>query len=170
MEPFLGQIILFAGNFAPRGWSLCQGQILSINSNQALYSLLGTYYGGDGRSTFGLPDLRSRAPISAGQGPGLPNYSQGQKGGNATTTLLTANLPNANVLMGASDDDATSTEGDNMVLAIPADDKNMYSSTPTDMLAGASIQGAANQSFSNMSPALALNYIICLQGSFPSRS
>lgn len=80
MEPLLGQIIMFAGNFAPRGWAFCDGQLLSINENQALFSLLGTNYGGDGRTTFGLPDLRGRVSIHEGQGPGLPNYVVGQKG------------------------------------------------------------------------------------------
>jgi len=170
MDPFLGQIILFAGNFAPRSWALCEGQLLPINSNQALFSILGTLYGGDGRTTFALPDLRGRVPVSAGDGPGLPSYKQGQKGGVADTVLATANLPAASILIGASDDDASSTEGDNMVLAIPADDKAIYTSTPTDALASGSIRGAANQAFSNMSPAIALNYIICLEGVFPSRS
>ena len=80
-EPILGEIVMFAGNFAPRGWALCEGQLLAISQNDALFSLLGTVYGGDGRTTFGLPDLRGRVSIGPGQGPGLPSYSWGQKGG-----------------------------------------------------------------------------------------
>ena len=81
MEPFIGQIMLFAGNFAPRGWALCNGQLMSIAQNSALFSILGTTYGGDGHTTFALPDLRGRAPIHFGQGPGLSNYDLGQHGG-----------------------------------------------------------------------------------------
>ena len=97
MNPFIGQVLLFAGNFAPRGWALCQGQLLPINTNQALFSLLGTTYGGDGRTTFALPDLRGRAPLSPGTGAGLPQYSQGEKGGNYQTTLTTSNLPQSDI-------------------------------------------------------------------------
>jgi microcystin-dependent protein len=93
MDEFMGVIKLFAGNFAPKGWMFCNGQILSINSNQALFSLIGTTYGGDGTTTFALPDLRSRVPIGAGQGPGLSNYPQGQKGGAEQVTLLEAQMP-----------------------------------------------------------------------------
>lgn len=92
-EPFLGQITWFGGNFAPRGWSFCDGQLLAINSNDALFSLLGTIYGGDGRTSFGLPDMRGRAPIHAGQGPGLSNYRLGQRGGSETQFLSTFQLP-----------------------------------------------------------------------------
>lgn len=80
-EPFIGQVIMFGGNFAPRGWAFCDGQLLSINQNQSLFSILGTTYGGDGRTTFGLPDLRGRVPLHEGTGPGLANYRLGQKGG-----------------------------------------------------------------------------------------
>ena len=92
-EPFLGTIALFGFYFNPRGWAKCDGQLLSIASNQALFSLLGTYYGGDGRTTFGLPDLRGRVPIHMGTGPGLPAYNIGQKGGTPTTTFVVPNLP-----------------------------------------------------------------------------
>ena len=93
MEPLLGQIIMFGGNFAPRGWAFCDGQLLPIAQNTALSSILGTTYGGDGRTTFGLPDLRGRVPMGGGHGPGLSPRSLGQKGGNETTTLTVSNLP-----------------------------------------------------------------------------
>ncbi|MGC4087610.1 MAG: tail fiber protein [Polyangiaceae bacterium] len=93
MEPFIGMIIVFAGNFAPRGWALCNGQLLPIAQNTALFSILGTTYGGDGRTTFALPDLRGRVPVHPGQGPGLSNYSLGQVSGTETVTLTTQNLP-----------------------------------------------------------------------------
>src|SRR5687767_4659649 len=92
-EPFIAQITLFAGNFAPRGWAFCQGQILSIAQNTALFSLLGTTYGGDGQTTFALPDLRGRVPVGTGQGPGLSPYQAGQKSGVENTTLLSTQMP-----------------------------------------------------------------------------
>lgn len=169
MDPFLGQIILFAGNFAPRGWALCEGQILPINQNQALFSLFGTTYGGDGRTSFALPDLRGRAPVSQGHGAGLANFDLGKKGGNAFTTLVTANLPQAQIHFPAADE-ANATEPTGAALATADDDKNMYSPTgPNNMLNG-SIAGAANTAFSNEPPFLALNYIVALTGTFPSRS
>lgn len=93
MEPTLGEVRMFAGNFAPRAWALCEGQLLAINSNQALFSILGTTYGGDGRTSFGLPDLRGRTPISPGTGPGLPSYREGQKGGSAINILNITQIP-----------------------------------------------------------------------------
>ena len=93
MDPFIGEIIMFGGNFAPRGWALCNGQLLSISQNSALFSILGTTYGGDGRTTFGLPDLRGRVSMHPGTGPGLSPRSLGQKGGAETETLTTSNMP-----------------------------------------------------------------------------
>ncbi len=95
MDPFIGQIMLFAGNFAPRGWAFCDGQLLPISKHQAVFSILGTTYGGDGRTTFGLPDLRGRAPIHEGGGPGLSEYKLGQKGGVESVTLPTQALAGA---------------------------------------------------------------------------
>ena len=170
MDPFLGQVLLFAGNFAPRGWALCEGQILPINQNQALFSLLGTTYGGDGRTSFALPDLRGRAPVAPGNGAGLPSYAWGQKAGNASTTLVTANLPQAQISFPSSSGTGNAPESGNRMLATPEDDKLIYASGSTGSLKHGSIIGAANLSFSNQSPFLALNYIISLQGVFPSRN
>lgn len=93
MDPFLGQIMMFAGNFAPRGWAKCEGQLLPINQYSALFSLLGTTYGGDGRTTFGLPDMRGRVPLAPGNGPGLSPYRQGPGGGHENVALNVTNLP-----------------------------------------------------------------------------
>ena len=170
MDPFIGQVILFAGNFAPRGWALCEGQLLAINSNQAMFSILGTTYGGDGRTTFGLPDLRGRFATQQGAGPGLPSLTLGQRGGNPETTLSTPNLPAATINIPASDDDASSSEPLGNVLALTDDANMVYATAATGSMAAGSINGAASQPFSNMSPFLAMNYIIALQGTFPSRS
>ena len=103
-EPLIGEIRLFAGNFAPRGWALCDGQLLAINQRQALFSILGTMYGGDGRTTFGLPDLRGRVPVHAGEGPGLTKRSLGQKGGAETHVLTVHEMPShAHQAMGSAD-------------------------------------------------------------------
>ena len=170
MDPFLGQIVLFAGNFAPRGWALCEGQLLAINQYQALFSLYGTTYGGDGRTTFALPDLRGRAPVSEGTGAGLQARPLGQKGGNDTTTLVTANLPAAQVSIPCSTNTGDNPEPSNAVSATPSDDALMYKSGATGSRAHGSLIGAANTSFSNECPYLALNYIVALQGVFPSRN
>src|SRR6187399_1257120 len=106
-EPFLAEIVMFAGNFAPRGWAFCQGQILAISQNTALFSLLGTTYGGNGQTTFALPDLRGRVPVGTGQGPGLPTMDLGQVGGEPTHTLITTEMPAHQHALPCSADDAT---------------------------------------------------------------
>lgn len=172
MNPFIGQIMLFAGNFAPRSWAFCQGQLLPIAQNTALFSILGTTYGGDGRTTFGLPDLQGRMAISEGNGPGLPSYRLGQKTGNPTTVLSVANLPQSQIHIPASSDDGNSSEALNASMATVDDAKPVYaaSSSSAGSMAPGSIIGAANTAFSNEAPYLAMNYIIALQGTFPSRS
>lgn len=170
MDPFLGQILLFAGNFAPRGWALCEGQLLPISSNQALFSIFGTTYGGDGRTTFALPDLRGRAPVSQGNGAGLPVQDLGDRSGNAQTVLTVANLPQAQINIPCFDDEGTATEPTGAVAAVPNDDKLMYAATGSSTMSAGAIIGAANIPFSNQTPFLALNYIVALQGVFPSRN
>ena len=170
MDPFIGQVLLFGGNFAPRGWAFCEGQLLAISGHDALFSILGTTYGGDGRTTFGLPDLRGRVAIQQGAGPGLPTYNLGQKVGNETTTLRTANLPNAPIHLGVSVEDGDNTEPLGNVPAIPANDINIYADTATGHLKPGSIQGAASAPFSNVPPVQSLHYIIALVGTYPSRS
>jgi len=169
MDPFIGQITLFAGNFAPRGWAFCEGQLLAISSNTALFSILGTTYGGDGRTTFALPDLRGRVAIQQGNGPGLPPMTLGQKGGNSETTLMSGNLPPTQVNIFASDEDATTAEPVGQVMALTESDEKIYNNNPTGNMKAGSLAGANATPFSNMPPYLGINYIIALQGIFPSR-
>ena len=170
MDPFLGQIILFAGTFAPRGWALCEGQILPINQYQALFSILGTTYGGDGRTSFALPDLRGRAPVSSGTGPGLTARPLGQKGGSQTNTITTAQMPSHNHVVAVPVNNTPNSAEENSGLlassAIYAEEKTDGQSYPGVTCAN---QGGG-QPINNMQPWLALNYIIALQGTFPSRS
>lgn len=170
MNPFIGQIIMFGGNFAPRGWAFCQGQLLPISQNTALFSILGTTYGGDGRTTFALPDLQGRMAVSEGTGPGLPTYRLGEKAGNATTTLTVANLPQSHISLGGNTEGTTAEPG-GKVPATPDDDSMIFATSSVNAsLAPGSILGAQNTAFSNEPPYLTLNYIIALQGTFPSRS
>ena len=169
MEPFIGQIMLFAGNFAPRGWAFCDGQLLAIASNTALFSILGTNFGGDGRTTFALPDLRGRVPMHAGTGTGLSSRSIGQKVGDETVTLTGAEMPEhsheLSVLNGPQDSDQP--EGNLLARA------EMYSSTttPTAALNPTSISlSGSGQPHNNMQPTLCINYVIALQGIYPSRN
>ena len=189
MEPFLGQVMIFAGNFAPRGWALCEGQILAISQYQALFSLLGTTYGGDGRTSFGLPDLRGRAPISPGSGPGLPTYRWGQKGGQATHILTTLEMPShshantvamsGEVRVGTSSQGSDTASPDASVLCATTGNIVYNEETPDRSLGGVSstlsptvsiLNQGGSQAHNNMQPYLAINYIIALQGLFPSRS
>ena len=194
MEPFIGQIVLFAGNFAPRGWAFCEGQLLSIASHNALFSILGTTYGGDGRTTFALPDLRGRAPIGQGQGPGLQQRRLGEKGGVERVTLAENQIPShthaasANLTGKAklmiSLEDANTTDPANNAVA-EHDSKNTYSQNPPDSItsmhddtidtSGMGVQvnvqnAGSGHEHENMPPYLAMNYIIALQGIYPSRN
>ncbi|MEM9822608.1 MAG: tail fiber protein [Bacteroidota bacterium] len=186
MEPFIGQITMFGGNFAPRGWALCDGQLLAISSHSALFSLLGTTYGGDGRTTFALPDLRGRAGMHAGHGPGLSNRTLGAKTGTETNTLNQNQLPphshtavvGGNISIGVSSSIGDEGNPDGNVLAeSPA---NVYSgngASPGQALDGVSngvtvnvLNNGGSQPINNMQPVQVVNYIIALQGIFPSRS
>ena len=170
MEPFIGLIVQFGGNFAPRGWALCNGQLLAISSHSALFSILGTTYGGDGVSTFGLPDLRGRVAIHEGTGPGLSHYSLGQKSGQETVTLTVNQMPShrhdINVVTGNAN--ANTTSGN--VLASSVD--RIYSSeSPDGQLNSAAVSNTgANQPVKIIQPYLAVNFIIALEGLYPSRS
>lgn len=167
MEGMIGEIRLFGGNFAPRSWALCDGQLLSISSNTALFSILGTTYGGDGRSTFGLPDLRGRAPIHAGHGPGLSDRRLGAKGGQESVTLTVSQLPNHNhTLTVSSDEPSTKHPNDGFAAVGEYYDATGNSTGPANSIGNT----GGNQPVTLVQPFLALNYIICLQGIFPSRS
>lgn len=194
MEPMLAQIVLFGGNFAPRGWALCNGQLLAISQNQALFSLLGTTYGGDGRTTFGLPDLRGRAAMHSGHGPGLTNRVLGSRFGTETNTMTVNQMPSHNhsatfgvgaaaaVSIPAYTDAGESSDPTNHILAQPdiTGDNFLYSSEIQDTnlrsftapLSGTIdvYNTGGQQPFNNMQPVLTLNYIIALVGVFPSRN
>jgi microcystin-dependent protein len=175
MEGTIGEIRMFGGNFAPRTWALCEGQLLAINSNQALFSILGTTYGGDGRTTFALPDLRGRVAIQQGTGPGMPSYRLGQKGGEAEHILTQQEMPNHThqAKINISEEDGNTNEANGAILS--NSDSVMYNNAqapdgslnPSAITIG-SIGGS--QAHNNMQPFLAVNFIICLQGIFPSRS
>jgi microcystin-dependent protein len=169
-EPFVGEIRMFGFNFPPQGWALCDGQLLSISQNAALFSLLGTTYGGDGESTFALPDLRSRVPVSQGQGDGLSSYAEGQAGGTETVTLAAAQMPAHTHAVSASSSPAASERPAGRVLARSPD--HSYIPEPdTDTVMNAKMIGAAgnSQPHDNIQPYLALNFCIALQGVFPAR-
>lgn len=177
VDPLLGEIMMFAGNFAPRGWAFCDGQLLPIAQNDALFSLLGTIYGGDGRTTFALPDLRGRAPIHAGNGPGLSNYQLGWRGGAETNTLTSAQMPPHNHALRASTTPPNQGDATNGILPSGEVLRNgqpeeLYTSaTPdTTMNSNSIAQSGGGQAFNNLSPYLTINFCIALQGVFPSRS
>lgn len=178
-DPYLANVTIFAGNFAPLYWAFCNGALLSIAENTALFSLLGTTYGGDGQTTFALPDLRGRFAIHAGSGPGLPPYDLGQVGGSESTTLLTPNLPAHNHIVtsvtgtpGAFLDAGTANAPGGNVPGLVTARYSTISDTamaPTITNTVTPVVGS-NQPISNLSPYIAMNYIICVEGIYPSRN
>ncbi|MAP80541.1 MAG: phage tail protein [Aequorivita sp.] len=170
MEPFLGQIQAFGFNFAPRGWAKCEGQLLAISQNTALFSLLGTTYGGDGRTTFGLPDLRGRVIISPGQGPGLDNISWGQKSGAHSVSLNTTNLPahSHSVQLNAAEEgnldnpDGNYIAGNGMLSFSNAQNATMAASTTANT--------GGNIPVNIRNPYVGIYYCIALVGIYPSRN
>jgi len=167
-QPFLGEIRLFPYNFAPKGWAFCSGQILSIAQNTALFSLLGTTYGGNGQTTFALPDLRGRRAISSGQGPGLADYVLGQVGGVESTTLNEKQLPMHSHLVNAVKGTAEAASASGNLLA----NGQIYTAQPPSVTMNPAMIGMAggSQPFENLDPYLTLNYCIALEGIFPSRN
>jgi microcystin-dependent protein len=168
-DPFIAEIILFGGNFAPRGWAFCSGQLLNIASNTALFSILGTTYGGDGRTTFALPDLRGRVPLHPGTGPGLTNRRQGEKSGVERHTLSDAEMPSHTHTAKAQQGNG-STENPTGLLPArnPAGIPEYGATADADMSADAIAAAGGSQSHNNMQPYLGVNYIIALVGVFPS--
>jgi microcystin-dependent protein len=166
MEAYLAEIRLFAGNFAPRGWQFCNGQILSIAQNTALFALLGTTYGGNGQTTFALPDLRGAVPVGTGAGPGRSSRQLGQVGGAEAVTLTVAQMPAHNHALRVRDDGATTKSPSAGYLAqsggfgTPA-----TAAAPVDTVTMA----GGGQPVPTMPPFVGLNYIICVEGIFPSR-
>lgn len=166
-EPFLGEIKIWALNFAPRGWAFCDGQTLDIAQNTALFSLLGTTYGGDGRTTFALPDLRGRAPIHVGTGPQLPTFRLGERGGNEAVALTLNELPSHSHLVAAKNIREQVSPIGNFIGDLPVQ-TTIDSSV---QMAAESIQPTGGgQPHDNMQPYLTLNFCIALQGLFPPRS
>lgn len=178
MDPFLGEIRLMGGTYPPKGWAFCNGQILAINTNQALFSLLGTTYGGDGRTTFALPDLRSRVVLGVGQGAGLQNYNWGQRAGTESVTLSSNEMPaHTHPLTGTVKEADEANSNEPAAPLYPATSRaTQYSTgTPNASLNGSAISGTTgstggNQPHENRQPVLAMNYCIATQGIFPSRS
>lgn len=174
-EPYISQIGMFGGSFAPRGYAFCDGQLLSVSGNSALFSLIGTTYGGDGRTTFGLPDLRGRLPMHFGQGPGTSYRHQGAVFGTETVTLNTTQMPSHNHIFEASSQPATSTNPSGQVVA-PGDvagvDVFQFTLNPpgAEMNAQTLADTGGNQAHTNLMPLIAINFIIALQGVFPSRN
>jgi microcystin-dependent protein len=170
-QPFIGLIAAVGFNFAPRGWAFCAGQILPIAQNQALFSLLGTTYGGNGQTTFALPDLRGRAALSSGQGIALQNYTLGEVGGSETVALTQQEMPPHSHMVGASSSVATIGAVNGNFLADTS--VNAYrEGNPGAPVPMANMIGNSGQSLphSNQQPYLVLNFIIALQGIFPSRN
>ncbi len=172
-EPFLAEIRIFSGNFAPRGWAFCDGQLLPIAQNTALFSLLGTTYGGDGRTTVALPDLRGRAAMHPGRGPGLTVRTLGQRTGVEAVTLSEAQIPNhAHVVQSTGDDNNASSP----IGAVPGlSEEPQYRpqatiTTGQQLAADALTPVGGNQPHNNMQPFIVVNFIIALVGLYPSRS
>jgi microcystin-dependent protein len=179
MEGTIGEIRMFAGTFSPRTWAFCNGQLISIAQNTALFSILGTTYGGNGQTTFALPDFQGRVAVGTGTGAGLPNVQLGEKSGTNTVTLTTANMPahnhqvNGNVTMQAATDGTLGSDangrnigpGNFYATPSPGDVANM---APIAINLPTTVAGNS-QPFNNMQPYLGMNYIICMFGIFPSR-
>ncbi|MEM7658337.1 MAG: tail fiber protein [Bacteroidota bacterium] len=178
MNPVLGEIRMFAGNFAPAGWAFCNGQMMEIARNQHLFEVLGTMYGGDGKTSFALPDLRGRTPVGSGYGPGLPSFRQGDSRGRAEVTLTQREMPShfhsvsGKIL--ATDDRADTRDPDGAAFA---NDRGTYTyrtnasanvSMQEDSIQGSLGEVGAGLPYSNFQPSLGLNFIISLRGSFPS--
>lgn len=186
-DGFIGEIRLFAGNFEPRGWAFCNGQILSIAQNTALFSILGTTYGGNGQTTFALPDLRGRTPIGPGQGPGLASRTLGEAAGQESHFITVAELPvHSHPFSGTLKSTSEAGNTSNPTGAYPAKaevvlsrtdtkENNTYKNTNNSTMAADVVTGTvgnsgSGQPINNMQPYLSINYIICLEGIFPSRN
>ena len=175
MDPFVAEIRIFAGNFAPTGWAFCNGQLMPIGQNTALFSLLGTTYGGDGRTTFALPNLQGMAPLQAGQGPGLSLYDLGQSGGESAVTLTDAEMPSHRHTINALDSGGDQSNPANTIWAKAATGRqgvNIYTqnlNNPAGLNPLAFTAAGGSQPHNNMPPYLALTFIIALQGIYPPR-
>jgi microcystin-dependent protein len=169
-EPFIAEIRIFAGNFAPRGWAFCDGQLLPIAQNTALFSLIGTIYGGDGRTTTALPNLQGRAPMHPGRGPGLTAVQLGQRGGVENVTLSEAQMPAHNHTVQAFPSRGSSSQPDGTWLNNSVGDTAYHTPTSLVGMAPAMIASSGgSMTHNNMQPFLTLNFIIALVGLYPTR-
>jgi microcystin-dependent protein len=173
-SPFVAEIKIFGCNFAPTGWAQCNGQLMPISQNTALFSLLGTFYGGDGKSTFALPNLEGSAPMHPGQGPGLSLRDLGEVGGSSSVTLLNSEMPLHTHRVSASGTEAANADPGGNIWASPKGDQGAtpyYDATgPTNMNPNNFTMAGGNLPHNNMHPYLVLNFCIALQGVFPPRS
>jgi microcystin-dependent protein len=170
-SPFIGSIDMVGFNFAPRNWALCDGQLLPISQNTALFSLLGTQFGGNGITTFGLPDLRGRVPIHQGNGPGLTPRSIGERSGEESVTLLSSQMPIHNHTLGVNSSGGTSDNPTGNYMASNSEGIKQYSNSAGSNANSSSLGNAGGgQPHNNMPPSLCVIFIICLSGIFPSRN
>jgi len=175
MEGTIGEIRMFAGTFAPRSWAFCSGQLLSIAQNTALFSILGTTYGGNGQTNFALPDFRSRTALGTGQGPGLTNISLGEVAGTESANILVTNMPAHNHTVNAnSGGGTTASPGGNFLAAGQDATGNPIPTYAASGTGGVNLNGVGiaggSQPLPIRNPYLGMNYIICLEGIFPSRN
>lgn len=170
-NPFVGEIKMFAGSFAPRGYALCNGQLLAVSQNDALFSLLGTIYGGDGRTTFGLPDLRGRVPLHQGTGPGLSPRPIGQKAGSENVTLTSQQLASHTHTLQSTQTAGSTQEPVGREIAPAGGGTDVYAEDldPVNMNAQAIANKGGSQSHTNIMPFQCINFIIALVGVYPSR-
>ncbi len=169
-DPYIGEIRMFTGNFAPRSWLLCHGQLLPINQYSALFSILGTTYGGDGVSTFALPDLRGRVAIGEGQGPGLNQTNLGEKKGEEAVNLTVNNLPSHNHSTNSNETVVVKKESVRSVNMNTADHATVTTDEEGNNEQSTTSYTGNSQPVNNMQPSLTINYIICLEGIYPSRN
>jgi microcystin-dependent protein len=176
-QPYVGEIRMFGGSFAPQGWAFCNGATMPISSNDTLFNLIGTTYGGDGQNTFGIPDLQGRVPVHQGQGPGLSNYIIGQKGGVESVTLTTQQIPSHSHRPIADGNPGTTgapanayfaKTGSVTVYTVPNDPNNPDPPNFRNMNPACLMQQGGNQPHENMQPFVVINYIISLFGIYPS--
>jgi microcystin-dependent protein len=171
-NPFLAEIRIFPFNFPPKGWAFCDGQLLSISQNTALFSLLGTTYGGDGKSNFALPNMQGSAPMHPGQGPGLSLHDLGETGGSDTVTLLESEMPQHSHALTASNRQGTDQSPINEMFAGGVGGINLYAAPAsiTPLANSAVAPAGGNQPHNNLMPYLTLNFCIALQGVYPPRT
>lgn len=170
-EPFVAEIRIFAGNFAPRGWAFCNGQLLPVSQNTALFSLIGTTYGGDGRSTTALPNLQGRGPMHPGRGPGLTARRLGERGGVETVTLTEAQMPNHRHTAHATTETGNTNEPQSNFLATALGrGANLYKGSGAQVQMEPLRSTGGSQAHNNLQPYLTMNFIIALVGLYPSRS